>query len=178
MTAQLLIPLLSSFAGIVIGAVVSGLYTLRAGHKSYINDYYKVVVAKRVAAYEQLERLIISLKTSVVDKEDLMHPYHLIFAKDDTYTDAYRAVAEAMNQALWLSDAAFEKTQELNRLFYRLASEGSVIAFGKRNYQKIAQLRAELEDILALDMASMHDVRRFFRKKKKQSKSGFGLIRL
>ena len=72
-----------------------------------------------------------------------------------------------MTQGLWLSDEAFGKLQELNVLLFYFEKPTSVVDFGKSKYQAIAALRAELERILAKDMLTLHDVRRFLKSKDK-----------
>jgi hypothetical protein len=52
----------------LVGALVAGIYNLRAKQKEYVNDYYKMVIQKRIAAYEQLEQTtIIPLKCALAD---------------------------------------------------------------------------------------------------------------
>ena len=65
-TAQLLVGVLSSslIAGI-LGALIGGWFTLRGKRNDYANEYYKVVLARRVQAYEEVERLINMVKTAV-----------------------------------------------------------------------------------------------------------------
>ncbi len=49
-----------ALAGVLLGAVIAGLYNLRAKRAEYVNEYYKTVIGRRIAAYEQLEELIVS----------------------------------------------------------------------------------------------------------------------
>ena len=56
-------PWFMGLIGIVIGATIAGAYNLRAKRNEYVNEYYKLVVRRRVEAYEKLENLIINLKT-------------------------------------------------------------------------------------------------------------------
>jgi hypothetical protein len=69
-TAQLLVGVLSSslIAGI-LGALIGGWFTLRGKRNDYANEYYKVVLARRVQAYEEVERLINMVKTAVLDQD-------------------------------------------------------------------------------------------------------------
>jgi len=41
----------------IIGAIITGLYSLRSRQNEYVNDYYKKVIQRRISAYEQLEYL-------------------------------------------------------------------------------------------------------------------------
>jgi len=59
MSVQLLLALLSTSAiSAIAGAVIAGAYALRAKKNEYVNDYYKTVITRGIAAYEQLESLI------------------------------------------------------------------------------------------------------------------------
>lgn len=157
-------------------AAINAVYTSFRERREYQNEYYKTVVTKRLDAYEALEILIIALKTSIVDSD--RQAYHALFSEGD-YERPHNFVTNVMNRALWLSDDAFRKVQELNRLFFDVQpSRGSTILFAKKNYNRIATIRSELEDILADDMATLYDVRGFFARRRRTATSGVGPIRL
>jgi hypothetical protein len=42
-----------------------------------------------------------------------------------------------------------------------------MVEFGKKNYEAIATIRAQLERLLAKDMLNLHDVRAFLKSKDK-----------
>ena len=173
------IALLSSacaLAGVLLAALIGGLYTLRAKQNEYINDYYKTVIQRRIAAYEQLENLIREFKVAVVDKDN--QPYHFAFSRDNPKVSALTQLYALMTQGLWLSEEAFVQTRELNYLLFRMPDVGTeAIAFGKDHYQDIARRREALEIILAADMLELHKVARFLAAKKK-SKAGFQAVQL
>jgi hypothetical protein len=122
-----------------------------------------MILTRRIAAYERLESLIIAIKTAVLDTDN--RPYHLLFSKDDDWNSAYGLLMNVTAQSLWLSAEAFNKTQELNYLVFRLNPDGGAIEFGKTNYEKIADLRTDLERILAIDLLGLHDIKRFLKHK-------------
>jgi hypothetical protein len=167
--------LTSTAAAAVVSGIIAGLYALRAKHREYVNEYYKIILIRRIAAYEQLEGLIVMLKTAVL--EDDNRPYHLLFSRDDDWKTAYDLLAKVISHALWLSEGAFKKAQELNYLIFRLKPSGGVIEFGKANYEKIAELRADLERIIASDLLTLHDIKRFLQEKEKVE-SDFRVVNL
>ncbi len=156
--------LTSTVVTTVVSGLISGLYNLYAKQREYVNEYYGMILTRRMAAYEQLEALIIALKTTVLDTDK--RPYHLLFSKDDDWNSAYGLLLNVNSQALWLSDEAFKKGQELNYLIYRPNSNGGAIAFGKENYLKIAELRADLERIAAEDLLKLRDIKRYLKRKR------------
>ena len=86
-------------------------------------------------------------------------------------------LTDVMSQKLWLSDEAFTKVRDLNYLLFHFEKPPSVIEFGKKNYETIATLRAELERLLARDMLGLHDVKRFLKAKDKPD-AGFHAVHL
>lgn len=162
----------------VFVALIAGAYSLLAKRNEYVNDYYKTVIKRRIVAYEQLENTIVPLKTSIADGND-NRLYHLPFASesDEDWNRNVVSLLSVMSQGLWLTDEAFQKLHELNVLLFHSDKPASVIEFGKKNYQKIATLRADLERILAKDMLSLHDVKRFLKSKDKPD-SGFREVNL
>jgi hypothetical protein len=154
--------------GALFGTLLTGVFNLRAKRNEYVNDYYKTVIQRRIAAYEQLESLIIAFKTAVVDQAD-MKAFHQPFSGDSHRDDIFTLIGSTLSQGLWLSDKAVQKTIDLNYLLFRMPdAPGSLITFGKAHYSEIAELRAGLERILAADMLKMHEVRHFLSQKAKQ----------
>lgn len=143
-TEQIILAVLSSslLSG-VLGALIAGQYNLRVKRNDYVNDYYKIVLSKRVAAYERLEELIVRLSTSVLDKDN--RPHHQIFTQEDPWSKAFSLLLEAAAQSLWLSDELFAKTRDLNYLFFRGSQyEGGALQFAKENYEEVAKLRVSV----------------------------------
>lgn len=177
MNNQLIITVVSSsLISAVLGALIAGVYALRNRQNEYVNEYYKTVIQRRIAAYEQLEYLIVSIKTSVLDKDN--KPYHLLFSQADNWDSLYILIYKVISQSLWLSEDAFIKSRELNYLAFHITpDETDMIEFGKQNYEKVALIRSELEKILATDMLELHNVRKFLKSKMKV-KHGFHNVKL
>jgi hypothetical protein len=175
MTNQLWLAVLSSslLSGI-LGALIAGMFGLRGKRNDYVNDYFKLIIKRRLDAYEKLEELINSLKLSVLDDDKKV--YHQVFSNESTWTDMYRLFIDSTSHPLWLSDEVFAKARRLNLMFVRASTnEQTLVEFGKSNYEKIAELREEIEVEHANDMHALHDVEAFL-KTKKARKSGFSAI--
>jgi hypothetical protein len=166
-----------TLAGVLLAALMGGLYTLRVKRNEYINDYYKTVIQRRITAYEQLENLVVEFKVAVVDKDN--KPYHFAFSRENPKASTLTRFYFLTSQALWLSDDALVQTRELNYLLFRMPdTEAEAIDFGKQHYQDIARRREALENILAADMLELHKVSRFLAGKKKKRKSEFQAVEL
>lgn len=149
----------------LVSALVSGWFNLRSKQNEYANAYYKLILERRLAAYEEVEELIGSIKVAVVDTDN--RPYHLLFSKDNDHTHVYQVLAGTMSKALWLSDELFDLTRQLNLLVYGKATDDvGLIEFGKRNYRTIADLRTRMEKVHIRDMLSLHDAPAFLKSKK------------
>lgn len=170
MTNQLWLTILSSslISG-VLGAGVAGFFALRVKRHEYINEYYKSVLSRRITSYEQVERLIMMLKTAIVDKDQ--RPYHILFEQEEK--EVYSLLFGVMANALWLSDDLFEKTRDLNVLFYEHhPGDDDSVEFGKEHYKQIAELRTQIERLHARDMLRLHEVPRFLKSKKPKDTYG------
>lgn len=175
-TEQLLLAILSSSViGGAIGAVIAGRFSLSVKDREYENEYYKLVLAKRITAYESINQLVGGLKTAVLDEDS--QPYHLLLSHEDGLPEAHKLLSEISSQALWLSDDLFLQTRDLGRLLFSATSqEGDTVIFAKKNYQKLATFREEIERLQIRDMLSLHKVKQFLNAKKIQS--GFSNVRL
>lgn len=149
----------------LVSALVSGWFNLQSKKNEYANAYYKLILDRRLDAYEEVEKLIGSIKVAVVDAEN--RPYHLLFSKDDDHTNVYQVLAGTMSKALWLSDDLFELTRQLNLLVYgRAKDEVGLIEFGKLNYKTVSDLRTNMEKIHLRDMLTLHDAPGFLKSKR------------
>ena len=139
MNNQLFIAVISSsLLSAVLGALIAGAYALKNRQNEYVNEYYKTVIQRRITAYEQLENLIVSIKTCVLDKDN--KPYHLLFSKADDWDNLYILIYKVISQSLWLSEDAFMISRDLNYLvFLKTPDETDMIEFGKQNYEKLLQ---------------------------------------
>ena len=167
MTKELWLPVLSSsvISGI-FGAFIAGWFNLRSKRHEYVNEYYKIVLLRRVAACEEVEQLITMLKATVLGEDS--RPYHLLFSKENEEAAIYKLFFKAMSQALWLTDDLFAQLRELNTMFFNQGSgkDGGLIEFGKRNYKPLGDLRTKIETLHARDMLELHNVRTFLKNKK------------
>ncbi len=165
-TEQLVIAILSSSViGGTIGAVIAGRFNLRVKDRGYEHDYYKLVIAKRIAAYESIQQLITSLKTAVIDDDRL--PYHILLSHKNGLLDAHTIINEISSHSLWLSDDLFQQTRNISILLTSAPSyEDGIVAFAKKHYQQLATFRESIELLHNRDMLTLHEVNQFLKTKK------------
>jgi hypothetical protein len=158
----------SILSAATVAAIISGLFLLYSKRLEFANIYFKLVIDKRLEAYVEVEHLISQIKVAVHDDSDY-RLYHLLFSKDDDYIAIYQLLMSVMSKSMWLSDALFDKTRELNLLIFRegkRAPSAGLIQFGKSNYLAIGKLRTEIERIFAKDLSKLHNVPAFLRRKR------------
>lgn len=161
----LIIVLSSTLISGFVSALVSGWFGLRSRQNEYANAYYKLILERRLAAYEEVEQLIASIKVAVVDTDN--RPYHQLFCDDNDHARVYQVMGGTMAKALWLSEDLFELTRALNLLVYEKATDDvGFIEFGKSNYNTIAELRTKMEKVHIRDMLTLHDAPAFLKSKR------------
>jgi hypothetical protein len=163
MTSELWLAVLSSslISG-VVGALIAGWFALRTKRHEYTNDYFKHVLGKRLAAYEDVERVTVMLRTAVLGEDQ--RPYHLLFAQPSE--DVYKLLLNMTVNAFWLSGELFEKTRQLTVLLYSHApTSGTLVSFAQEHYRTLAELRTAVERVHAQDMLTLHDVPHFLKRK-------------
>jgi hypothetical protein len=169
MTEHTVITILSS--SLVSGGLVAliyGLYLLRSKQNDYRNEFYKLVIQRRLAAYEAVENLISAFKTTVLDtNNDPSRPYHAVFqdCTEEGMANLAMLLYNVSSKGLWLSDAVFQKAKELDKLWFNLGKPEDLTEFGKEHYEVLALVRADLESLLARDMLTMYDVKGFLQSK-------------
>jgi hypothetical protein len=166
--------------GVLIGAYLQGIYNRRAKRDEYVNDYYKRVIERRVAAYERLEKFIMRLRTSFVGPDGRNCSF--LFVEQATDSEGAESASVALYDvvilSLWLSNDVTTKVREFDSLISPLGSDPqAAVEFGKKNYQAIDTIGAELQRLLARDMLSLHDVEGFLKSKDKAD-PGFHPLRL
>lgn len=155
----------SAAVSAIVSSMIGGWVALRSKKNEYANAYYKIVLDRRVAAYEEIEKLILLIKTAIVDVDG--NPYHMLFSDDNAHQNVWNVIHKSMSQALWISDDIFKSIRELNKIFYAgTNASSSLIEFGKLNYSFVAELRTRLEKLHTRDMLVLHDVPGFLKGKR------------
>ncbi|MFZ1008535.1 MAG: hypothetical protein WAN65_16960 [Candidatus Sulfotelmatobacter sp.] len=148
---QIWLAISSGVLGGTLGSIAAGIFALRSKRNEYVNDYYKIIIARRIAVYEKVETLIASLRPEVVAPDDPVRPYHMPFAFEDTakWKSAFLPTAEVLSQGLWLSRELFHETRELSRILFPFNKPESLIEYGRTVYPEVAARRQKIEQQLS-----------------------------
>lgn len=108
----------------------------------------------------------------------LIKKYHLIFAYGkDNFLDYQKNLIVAMAYGLWINDKTLAFMEKLNELFYYISmdinkAEGDDITMiGKIYYNKLAEIRNELEFNVRNDLLYLYDFSKFSKKGRRSKRS-------
>jgi hypothetical protein len=157
----------SSVVTSIVVALITGFFVLRSKQREYVNDHFKTIVARRLAAYDEIEELVNMLRNTVLGNDQA--PYHQVFSSEDSWISVYALILRATAHPLWLSDDIFARVRDLNKMVFQASTnERSMIEFGQANYKAIAELREEIEILHARDMLELHRVKKFLKSKRRR----------
>lgn len=170
----------SSLASAIITTILGGIISGWLKRIDYADEYYKQILKRRIEVYELLEAEIGILKQSCLDDDG--KAYHLVFAYGkDSFYDLQKGLMAVMAKSLWLSDDLQDIVVSINREFldasFTAQNDEALITVGKDKYQKIANLRHQLEQRFSHDISTLHQIKPFLKKKSK-SKSEFSLFKI
>lgn len=166
----------------VIATLLSSLINLYIKKQDFKNEYYKLLIKKRMDAYEWIENQLALLKTSVIDEHD-GKPYHQVFSFGESYFLKYtESTIYTNSNNLWLNQKTNNKLDELIHILNRIsfefdtAKDSDLIKAGKQYYWDIAKVRDELENLTRRDLLKLYNFKHI--KKKNSKKKGVQLIEI
>lgn len=165
----------SAVVAAIVSSIASYIINILTHKREYKDDYYKMVIAKRMDAYQYIEKQIAVLKFVVVDDKD-GGKYHQLFAGDETHIIEYQSnLRLAIANSIWLSDDMVNALNKLQSHFliigYKISDNiDNNTAIGKEWYQPLVSSRNEIEELLKKDLLSFHDVEVFLEKKSSHKK--------
>nr|WP_319401658.1 hypothetical protein [uncultured Carboxylicivirga sp.] len=167
--------LTSSVIAGLVSAIVSYFTTLKLKKYDFKTEYYKEILKKRLSAYQHIENQIAVLKGDAMDSDG--KAYHMIFNEGETkFIEYQQNLFIAIAYSLWIDDETVKQLEKLNHLFFNLnnhvhgKSREEMELIGKKYYQRISDLRFNLENSVKKGLYNLHDVKRAFKTKKKNEK--------
>ncbi len=161
----------SIFAGL-ISAAVSYFISVRLKNLDFKNEYYKEILKKRLVVYEHIEIQLSILKTVVLG--DDKKPYHMIFSEgEDNFFDYQKNLHLAVNKNIWVDSDTTKSLENLNDFFYNLntkvyqKNEAEIIEIGKQYYEKLSDLRFDLENKTKKGLYNLHNMEKAFKPSRK-----------
>ncbi len=162
--------LTSSLIAGILSAIVSAIVSIILKKIDYRNEYYKILVHKRLNAYEFLERQIAVLKISVLDSSDGKAYYMIFDETSDEFHNYQKNLVAAMAYSIWINTKTVTIMEDLNGLFYQignLINEDNIIEIGKKYYDEIFILRKKLEISVRKDLLNLYKLEKLNKSIKK-----------
>lgn len=162
-----------SSAGIasLISAVALYIINMRVHKQKYKDDYYKMVIAKRMEAYAKVENVYKLLKTYTTEDYG-KSAYGLIFNDTQTLYVFHKKLYDAISDNTWLSKELNEDLQYLNDMLIRFEQELNksnvdIKELGKLKNPIFAEIRTFIDKHYTKDMLTLYDVKGFLKIKNK-----------
>lgn len=160
----------SALVSSILSSVATWLIGNHAQNKSFKNDYYKLVINKRMEAYQHIDNQIKAMKITTLD--DDAKAFHSMFYGDPKIIYANQHdLFLAKTNGIWLSNAMENALSELNQLLFEINQDitddiDNNVALAKEYYSKVADIREKVEQQLRKDMLVLYDVQDFLKEKK------------
>lgn len=147
----------------VIATILSQIVSFFLKRVDFKNEYYKLLIPKRMRAYEMIETQIALLRASVLDEKD-QKSYHQVFAfGDEKFYEYTQSTTLANAYSIWLDQPTYEILHELMQVYNKIPfefdinKEDELIKAGKKYYWEIGRLRDELEKQIRKDLLRLYD---------------------
>ena len=162
------IPFLTgAVAAAIGGAVITGAFNVFIKKQEYKNTYLKMVLDKRVVAYEAINTLIGTLKISFLDDED-KQIYHNVFHDQTDFFELLAFFSKITEHELWMSDETRKRLHNLRKQIANCSHQlpaRNLIEIGKESYRQIGILRDELEKSFIQDLLHLYKIDQFLKNK-------------
>lgn len=152
----------------IIAALISGYFNIKTKNKEYENSYAKMILEKRLYAYEQINIIINMLKKSTLESDG--KAYHLIFSSKENFDNSFQMIFNISSHEFWLSEKTRKSYKnifdEIIRCSSLVENGENIDIIGKEEYQFIGKLRDELERDVLVDLKDLYKIDKFFNQKK------------
>jgi hypothetical protein len=138
----------------VIAAIVSGIISVILKRIDYKNEYHKLILHKRITAYEQIEKVMLLFGTCAFDNDK---PLHGVFLQRKSIDQAMVTLALVLQYRIWINPNTYDALIELNRLIYKIQNSEDTITSAKENYKTLGDLRDKLLN------GSINDYKKLYR---------------
>ncbi len=161
----------SAVIAAIVSAIASFIINLLSQNRGYKQDYYKIIISKRVETYQYIEAQLEVMKFTIVDTTG--QGYYMMFSSPyDKYNDYQNNLRLALANSLWLSEQMLDALTRLNQMFLAIDAEmnndiDNNIRVGKKYYQELADIRILVENNLKSDLSKLYKVHTFLKHKTK-----------
>lgn len=164
------IAILSS-AGVasVVSAIMGYIFNVLIQKRKYKDDYYKMVISKRMDAYAKVEEIYKLLKT-YASEDSGKTSWCIIFNDKDFFKIFYKKLYSTMGSSMWLSEEINNDIRYLNNMLLlvdkSLKKENTNIReLGKEKHAIFAEIHCLIGKHYKNDMLNLYNVEGFLKNK-------------
>jgi hypothetical protein len=172
-----------SISGIILSSsLVTALLTKLADlwiHKDkYKKEYYKLVLQRRLKAYELIDEYISNFGTMTMVENKLCPTFMFL---PDSFDILFVRMAEIKKQSLWYSSDLDKKLSTLNELLYNISTRKEngehLEKIGLEILEELRDIRDGVSDSIRKDLLDLYDVKGFLNKKSDKQMNQLNLIK-
>lgn len=165
--SQIIIAIISSS---VVAAVLTSIINWLLVKQNYKNDYYKIILEKRINAYENMNSLVSEMSV-LTNMGDYLIP--TICFTVESFDNFQIKLALSVSDGFWLSSELSSKLSEtnvylLNNISNKISTDPRKIDIdekynesGKLELEQVRAFRKSLQTIMNSDFKKLYDVRSF-----------------
>jgi hypothetical protein len=152
----------SVIASTVVAAIISSLVSYRLKNLEFRNEYYKIIIQKRLDSYASIERIVLLLQTVIIEED--YSKYHEIFSSWSSVDEFRSDLRIAKYKGLWIVESTLNIINEVENLFIKLDNNFSMyrnddsIMAGENYFLELEKLKKQLEAACRYDILHLHKI--------------------
>src|SRR5690606_32479465 len=155
-----MLSLLNVLIPLAVGSGLTFLVTSIQQAKNFKNEYYKILIQKRIESYEYADAFLDRFRVAIQGNDG--HAYHSCFSEPEWYSNLMVGTLTMIQKKMWFSNELQEQFRILNRFVHEnVDSDDDPIPFGIKNYTYFALWREKCENIYVNDLKTLYDIKSF-----------------
>jgi len=153
----------SILASTVVAGLISSFVSYRLKFLDFRNEYYKIIIRKRLDCYVQVEKVVLLLQPFIV-AENAKTKFHRIFETWSGIDDFKTELRAAIYNGLWITKPTLQILRNMETMFIKMDNnydiehhDDSVMA-GETYYLELEKLKNDLEDACRYDILHLHRI--------------------
>ncbi|MGB3869383.1 MAG: hypothetical protein WA937_07975 [Flavobacteriales bacterium] len=164
----------------VLAAGISSLVSWRISTLNYKREYYKKLIDRRLAAFDEVEKVVADLNTFVQRQDGTLCPFMCLGGP--IRWDAFRfKLFSAQENRLWLGKKTSSSLTDLNVFVIDFDSEvtgnsapqNALEVLGAANASRFREFKYRLHDAINEDLREMTDISSFLKKNEPKEAADF-----
>jgi hypothetical protein len=154
-------PILTSIiASTVLASIISSIVAYRLKSLDFRNEYYKIILNKRLDSYKPVEYVVVLLQT--IEYSYKGEPFHSSLTGRNHMSEFHEAVNNALLQSIWISTKTLIAIKNINAFLLSTSLDATAnldddyFQFGIKNFKALEALKLKLEESCRHDILHLH----------------------